>query len=317
MTPRTLLKKVIILDHDGGELANQLWNYASIYAYTIERGYKLTNPSFFEYGGFFSIPAPNLFTKIFFFIPFNGYTKRKNALRRKMWRKLYSWCKKIIIRLKKAQIITCTNPKNTPYYLPPTGPSTGKLNELEQKRGSIFFDGWLFRNPMGLDKYREKIVKYFRPEKSITRKIKMLTQNIREQYSFVIGVHIRQGDYQTWKNGTYFIEQMRVRQILDEHLSVNNLNLQKTHFLITSDGPINEDIFSGLNITVSKENATTDLFLLASTDTIIGSNSTFGAFAAYYANIPFIVMQKGSMDWEYYHNKTKFFENKYSTMVHY
>jgi len=94
-------------------------------------------------------------------------------------------------------------------------------------------------------------------------------------------------------------------------------NKEKTCFVITSDGPINADEFPGLNVTVSKNNAVTDLFLLASTDVIIGSNSTFGAFASYYGNIPFIVMQKEKIDWEYYKNKDKFFENKYCTVAHY
>ena len=86
---------------------------------------------------------------------------------------------------------------------------------------------------------------------------------------------------------------------------------------MASDGPIEDGIFSGLNYIASKNNAVTDLFLLASTDTIIGSNSTFGAFASYYGNIPFIVMQKDSVDWEYYKDRNKYFENKYAAFVQY
>ena len=32
-----MIKKIVILQTSGNELANQLWNYASIYAYTLER----------------------------------------------------------------------------------------------------------------------------------------------------------------------------------------------------------------------------------------------------------------------------------------
>jgi len=56
--------------------------------------------------------------------------------------------------------------------------------------------------------------------------------------------------------------------------------------------------------------------LLAATDIIIGSDSTFGAFASYYGNLPFIVFEK-KIDWNYYKDKKYFFENKKCTTVHF
>ena len=117
-------------------------------------------------------------------------------------------------------------------------------------------------------------------------------KDLRTRYQTIVGIHIRQGDYEVWRYGAYFIAQQRVREIIDEYLSVFGKNKEQTCFVVTSDGPVEEKYFSGLNTVVSKGNAVTDLFLLASTDIIIGSNSTFGAFASYYGNIPFVVMQK-------------------------
>lgn len=310
-------KKVVILRADGNELANQLWNYASIYAYTLGRGYKLTNPSFFEYGEYFTMPAPNFFFKIFFFLPFKNYTKRKTALRRKIWRKMYFWYTKIIIRLFRNRTISYTNSQNTPFYLPPTKPSDKKLEHLEQKEGVLYFDGWLFRNPVGLEKYRENILKYFKPKNTTASKVGIQIKELRNKFKHIVGVHIRQGDYATWRGGTYLIPQTRVREILDEYLKEKNVTTPETCFIITSDGPVNTSLLDGLNVSVSRENAVHDLFLLSSTDTIIGSNSTFGAFASYYGNIPLIVMQKEAIDWGYYADKKTYFENKYSTFVHY
>ena len=42
-------KKIIILWHNGGRLANQLWLYISVYAYALEKKYDLENHTFFEY----------------------------------------------------------------------------------------------------------------------------------------------------------------------------------------------------------------------------------------------------------------------------
>ncbi len=311
------MKKVVILRAAGNELANQLWNYASIYAYTLERGYALENPSFFEYGEYFKIPVPNLIFKILFFLPFKNYTKRKKVFRRKVWRKLYLWYTNIVIWLHRDRLISYASATNEPYYLPPTKESSEKLRKIEQSEGNIYMDGWLFRNSIGLEKHHIKVREYFRPRADIERRVMQKVQELRKNYQRVIGIHVRQGDYQVWRGGVYFIDQKRVREIIEEHFSKFEGPREKTCFVITSDGPIDEKYFSGLNVVINNNNAVTDLFLLASTDTIIGSDSTFGAFASYYGNIPFIVMQKETMDWDYYRHQTTFFENKYSTVVHY
>lgn len=310
-------KKIIIFKSAGNELANQLWNYASIYAYSLERGYKLENPAFFEYGMYFKISATGLFFRILFFLPFKNYTGRKTTLCRRVWRKLYTWYTKIMTSFINNHLLSYDNEDYKPYYLPPTKESSGTLSKLESNTKNIYLDGWLFRNPIGLKKYREEIKKYFQPKKEIVSLIDLNIKKLRDDYQNIIGVHIRQGDYKIWRNGEYYIEQERVREILDEYLRETGIDKTKTCFAITSDGQINISLFDGLNIFVSKENMVHDLFFLAKTDIIIGTNSTFGAFASYYGNIPHIVFQKKDMDWGYYKDKTSYFENKYCTLVHY
>ncbi|HVB19806.1 MAG TPA: hypothetical protein VNF51_00760 [Candidatus Paceibacterota bacterium] len=310
------MKKVTIVRTTGGELTNQLWNYASIYAYCLERGYALANPSFFEYGNYFTMLAPNFFFKLFFFLPFTNYTKRKQSLRRRVWRKLYAFYARILILQYKDSFLISDNDENKPFYLPPTK-EDGELLEIEKTSNTICFDGWLFRNPVGLQKYRKEILDYFKPRQDIEQKVREQIQKFRSEFKHIVGVHIRQGDYRAWRRGTYFIPQTRVREILEEYLKTAGYTPSETYFAVTSDGPIDTSLFTGLHTVVSHENAVHDLFLLSATDTIIGSNSTFGAFASYYGNVPFIVMQKEKMDWEYYTDKKTYFENKYSTFVQY
>ncbi|MDO8604220.1 MAG: alpha-1,2-fucosyltransferase [bacterium] len=311
------MKKAIILSADGNELANQLWNYASIYAYTVERGYKIVNPSFFEYGEYFTMPAPNWFFRIIFYLPFKNYTKRKTAFRRKLWRKLYSWLIYFSMKISADRMLSYSNKKNLPFYLPPTESPQAELSRLEHGEQNIYFNGWLFRNPIGLEKYRVDVLKYFKPREDIETEVHKQINNLRVRFKNIVGVHVRQGDYVNWRGGAYFIAQPRVREILNEYSTVLGLNTLETCFVITSDGPINTSLFAGLNILVSTGNAVNDLFLLSLTDTVVGSNSTFGAFASYYGNIPFVVMQSTEVEWSYYLNKKNYFENKYSTFVHY
>lgn len=310
------MKKIVILRTTGSELSNQLWNYVSIYAYALERNLVLENHSFFEYGNYFTIPAPNLFLKLFFFLPFTNYTKRKQSFKRRLWRKVYEYYAKTITLHNSDSVLVSDNSQNKPFYLPPTTENKG-LSALEKSADTIYLDGWLFRNPAGIQKYRKEIQSYLRPRKDIENEVVYKIQEARSKFKHVVGVHVRQGDYATWRGGAYFVPQARVREILDEYLKTTKTKGSETCFIITSDGPITASIFDGLNTSVSEENAIYDLFLLSSTDVIIGSNSTFGAFASYYGNIPHVVMTKEKIDWNYYADKKSYFENKYCTMVHY
>ena len=311
------MKKVVIFQTSGNELANQLWNYASVFAYAREKGYEVENPAFFEYGNYFPNAKAGFFFKLFFFLPFTNYTKRKFALRRRIWRKLYFWYAKIVFHFIKNRLIVYKDQENKPYYLPPTINSPEVLRQFETTVGNIYFDSWLLRNPVGLEKYRDEIHSYFKPRKDINDVVVSQMKEWRKKGKMIVGIHVRQGDYKTWRGGAYLIKQSRVREIIDEYLSVLSKNKDEVFFVFTSDGSIDEKFFDGLSFTVSKNNAIADLFLLSSTDSIIGSDSSFGAFAAYYGNVPFIVMQSQAMDWEYYRDKKTFFENKYSTVVHY
>lgn len=311
------MKKAVIIGVTGNELANQLWNYASIYAYTLEHKIELSNPSFFEYGEYFNMPAaPNILFKLFFFLPFSNYTKRKTSIKRKIWRKFYKWYSSVVLMLAGNNVAYADEKKPKAHYLPPSSPVSDSVADMK-KGNTIYFNGWLFRNPKGLEKYRNEIIKYFSPRKDIGEDVAENIKNLRKKYSGLIGVHIRQGDYRTWRDGKYFMEHGRVREILGEYLKIKGKDEGEVCFVITSDGKINSEVFKGLNVFISRGNAVQDLFLLSKTDTIIGSNSTFGAFASYYGNIPFIVMENGNMDWDYYKDKEKYFENKYSTFVFY
>jgi hypothetical protein len=93
---------------------------------------------------------------------------------------------------------------------------------------------------------------------------------------------------------------------------------EKYCFLVCSDEKIKEGKFPNINFIFGPGNEIEDLFILSKTDFIIGSDSTFGAFASYYGNIPMKIMKnKNNCNWEYYFNKEKYFENKDNTTVQY
>lgn len=306
------MREIIIQKHGGGELANQLWNYASIYAYGLEKNIPVRNPSFFEYHSFFKfLPMESLTTKCFSFF-FRSARRRAHFINR-IARLKYSLISWVILKLSENCIVTSQNKESNVFYLPPAK----DMGELKEVCGKVYFLGWLFRNPVGLEKFRSEIIKNFEPNELTVKKIGDIINPLKERFKNIIGVHIRQADYKIFKGGKYFINQVRVRQILEEYAQENFLNKEEILFVIASDGPIEKEIFSNLNTYISHENAVADLFLLSKTSVIIGSDSSFGGFASYYGNIPLIIMEKEKMDWEYYRDKKKYFENKYSTTILY
>jgi len=303
------MKKLIILQSGGGELANQLWNYMSIYAYSKEIGAPITNHSFFEYGSNFDIQKPG-FLNLLLYKPFKNHKKRRNSFKRQLWRNFYKIYILFVRVFKKENIISSTNSKNEVFYLPPSSEDKSGL-----EKDKLYFEGWLFRNPVGIEKYREEILGYFRPIQSIETKISNFLKNHSGKH--MVGVHIRQGDYRTFKNGQFFIEQNRIREILNQYLGVIKKAPNEVTFIITSDGQIDETEFKGLQYEISKMGPVEDLFLLSKMTAVLGSDSSFGNFAAYYGNIPHIIFKNEEIDWEYYKNKNLYFPNKYCTLVHY
>jgi hypothetical protein len=306
------MRKAVILEHGGGELANQLWNYASIYAFALERGITLRNPSFFEYHSCFTMllreSMATQMRSLWFQTP-----RRRDHIINRMGRARYALTSKAVAYMKASCIVSSKNTENKVTYLPPSGELPLGLEACE----TLYFTGWLFRNPEGLKKYRKEIIEYFQPVPRIVDTVEAYMVEMRRKYEHVVGLHIRQGDYQIFKDGKYWVEQKRVREIADEYLRFSGKDPKAVCFAIASDGPVDISQFGGLNIVVSDMRAVEDLFMLSKTDIILGSDSSFGDFAAWYGNIPHVIFKNEPVDWEYYRDKKSFFENKYCALVQY
>ncbi len=275
------MKKIIILENNGGRLANQLWLYASIYAYCLEKKYTCENNSFFKYYHYFNIDKPKSWVRIFY------YNNIRNC---KLTTYIYAIYSKITKYLHKKNIIT--DRENT-FFLSPDQPAEqwqeDLLTKIETSQNTVFyFCGWLFRTPKGLDKYRTEIRKFFKPKIEYLDKINNIIKPLRDARKYIVGVHIRHGDYKTWNGGIFYRSFEDVRTVLESYLE-NHKEASNVVFVLCSDEPINENVFMGLNYVKGPGSEIEDLYILAYTDTIIGSNSSFGAWASYYGNIPFII----------------------------
>lgn len=318
-------KRVVILWHNGGRLANQLWPYMSAFAYCLERGYRLENHCFFEYARHFNLRPNNRliellyyrthdflkrnFSKIFFRDPHDN-----------LFRKFYKAYVKMVERFCRSQVVYASmEPQPHVQYLPPTTGTSPELLRLEaDPQRTIYFHGWLFRNPVGLEKYRREITAAFGPKPEVAAKVAANMAELRFRYRKIVGLHIRQGDYRGDPDANkHCFSAEEVNATVREYVSRFGVDTQTTCFVVCSDESVDLGKFPGLDVRQNRGSFMEDLFLLAACDVIIGSNSTFGPFAAYYGNIPFITLRKEGIDWDYYRGKDKFFFDKYATLVYY
>ncbi|MDD4902658.1 MAG: hypothetical protein PHE24_06005, partial [Patescibacteria group bacterium] len=157
-------KKVIIINH-GGQFGNQLWNYASVYAYCLEKGYDCRNPAFFHYARYFPKIKTGFLPKFFFGPLFGFFPKKRFSLNR-----LYDCYLKIRFGAKQLARAVKSSDKNGGmelFFLPPTENKIPRqaeeLKAAENAAGDILFSGYAFRNPAGLLKYHDLLAGYFAP----------------------------------------------------------------------------------------------------------------------------------------------------------
>lgn len=287
------MKKIILLKDNGGRLANQLWNYASIFAYCLEKKYRCSNYAFFRYQHYFDIPPSNFFIKLFLLF----HRTHKNYKLSKILNIILYKCISI---MSKKNII---RDFNLEFNLSPSINGNIKQRQLltmiDQQNTDFYFVGWLFRNSIGLKKYHKEIVRYFKPKDIYNSQVLKFAQSLRQKYKLVIGVHIRQGDYKTWQGGKFFFSCADVAPILHDFLKhQNQYSPDEIVFVICSDGMVEESFFSDFNIVCGPGTEVTDLYMLAQTDMIIGSNSTYGTWAAYYGQIPFFEFSHSFINWQ-------------------
>lgn len=131
----------------------------------------------------------------------------------------------------------------------------------------------------------EKLLSLFAPSKSIALKVDDFMMSIRKEHEIVIGVHIRYGDYRTFKNGKYFytLEQYSVFFKRISQIFTN----KKIAFYIASNEEIDVTFFEEYNCFYSSKSVMAeDLYSLSKADYILGPPSTFSAWASLYGSVP-------------------------------
>lgn len=130
----------------------------------------------------------------------------------------------------------------------------------------------------------------FSPSESVWEQINHLLHNT-DADMLTIGVHIRRGDYRTYRNGIYFYELDVYHQYMLHLKKIFEEQNKQVRFLICSNEPIDLHFFSQCNTLMQKgKDMLVDLYALSKCDYIIGPPSTYSQWASFYGEVPLQVL---------------------------
>ena len=151
-----------------------------------------------------------------------------------------------------------------------------------------FTKGWDTMNDTRyLAETKKELQHIFRPKKSITDKAEALMAEIRKEANFVVGVHIRHGDYKGFYDGRFYYTLDEFRQYMQQ---IQQLYSDKRiAFFISSNKSFCTDLFIGCTCyRFDKEPSgdILDLYALSLCDRIIGPWSTYSRWASFIGEVP-------------------------------
>lgn len=151
-----------------------------------------------------------------------------------------------------------------------------------------FTKGWqTMTDASNLKATKKELQHIFRPREEIMEKAQHLISDIRKDADFVIGVHIRHGDYQTWRDGRYYYTLEEFHHFM---LQLQNIYAdRKVAFFISSNAPFDTNVFEGCRCyRFGKEPSgdILDLYTLTLCDRILGPWSTYSRWASFIGEVP-------------------------------
>jgi hypothetical protein len=260
---------MIILAIGSGNHSNRLLQNINFEAFCKENNIEYINPSFFNMHKYYSDPCKlhKGLKGVLFFNPFFFRIFRK-IKRSKLF----------------VNNIISFDDENNNNVLPSPPPES-----------DIYVSGWYFRVDNLTKKYQDFFIKkYSLKEKYFKNNIlfnKII--ELKERNRFVIGIHIRRGDYKTWMNGQYYFDDsVYLKYMQNVKTIINQINRQECSFIIFSNDIIS--INETENIYISRNTWYIDHLLMSKCNLLIGPPSTFTLWASYIGKIKYFQIANDS-----------------------
>lgn len=160
---------------------------------------------------------------------------------------------------------------------------------LEKLNSKLFMSSWKHHKKELTPEILSQIKEIFKPSDQIIKDIDNQFKQSKINEMVLIGLHIRRGDYKTWRNGEYYYsdeEYLNICQSLTNYFK--KLGQENLIFFISTNEKIDLNKFREFNV-FQLENGSSmkDLYALSKCDYIVGPPSTFSTWAALMGGVPY------------------------------
>ena len=278
-TSTKLLQKTIIISKKTGRLGNRLQLYAHWLAFALEKEVRILNPAFAEYSVLFQGTADQRWGK------FPGDIDAASpSVASREW--IY-WLNRSAYKLAKPLAIS----KNAGIRVAKA--QSSKFIQTDSLWNDFFKESWSILFTQGLHFYSpgdwfvrhgDTIRSFLAPLNDYQEKATKFVKQVKLQTDVLVGVHLRQTDYQEFVGGRFFYS---LNQYLMKMLEIRELyQPRRCTFLICSDVPWEGSLKQDLQCLSGPGTVIGDLMALSECDLILGPPSTFSGWAAWYGKVP-------------------------------
>lgn len=282
---------MIVITRNYGQLGNRLLLQAHLLAAAREYGVPLVNPAFAEYAHLFRSTQHDLWCR-FPRSSVSGSRPPGPLQRRVTYSAVYLGARLLShLRLTRFPFSVIRLGRGQACDL-----ASDAFAERVRKGRPVLVSGWLFRSESLLNKHAEAVREHFQLVGEHRRSVDATIRTIRRQADVVVGVHIRHGDYATWKGGRYFFS---IEQYADVMRSIEaQLSGRKVAFLVCGNARLRHSDFGNLNVHFGPGHQVQDMYAFAETDLLVGPPSTFTAWASFYGRVPRLELQSADQPLE-------------------
>ena len=267
---------MIVIAKKVGRLANRMLLFAHFIGIAVEHGLTVVNPAFGKYAGYFPFTARDLLCRFPPAVPVPPIPGGRELLYRAgllvadVLHLLQSKGRDVgLIRLRRDQYLEL----DSPAFL-----------TVARRHRILLVQDWFFRSPSNCEKHRDVIRSHFTPWQHHLDRARALVEPARKRERFLVGVHVRQGDYQTFKEGRFFYSHEQYRGVVEKVQAA--FSGADVSFLVSSDAPVPPHVFAGFDVLYGNGHELEDLYSLAACDRLIGPPSTYSKWASFYGAVP-------------------------------
>jgi hypothetical protein len=273
---------MVIIGKKSGQLGNRLLVFAHFIANSIEFGYEIYNPSFYDYAHYFAGTKDDFYCRY----PAQKSTIKimkpaQGAYHRLVTGSLLLY-KKLGLKGLNLDVLDITGKNYQGDSFDMSNPAY--LSLAKDSRVLLVRDGWLFRDFSCIRKHADQVRAFFAPAEPHAANVEALIARAKQDCDLLVGVHIRQGDYRKWQNGKYFYSTAKYAELMRRF--ADSQKGTRVKYLICSNAAQDESLFSGLNYTMGNNHQLEDMYAFGQCDFLIGPPSTYTMWASFYGSVP-------------------------------